>query len=134
MDQTDFGPPGAGQGRAGGAAPDRFGRAPRPRPVPPQEPPFPGTESVDPERVFRGPGYTAPTPPSNGTASTALWFTLAGVFLPPLLLVSLILGAIGLIRAPRLAGVGGRAAGGALAVSLVLLGLWGLVWILLATF
>lgn len=95
--------------------------------------PFPGTEDVDPAEVFRGPGYTAPPSPTNGVATTALWMCVAGVFFPPLLVLSAILGGIGLARAPRLHHVGARAGGGALAVSLVLITLWALVYVLIRT-
>jgi hypothetical protein len=110
---------------------DRFGTTPRTvREAPSAATPFPGSEAVDPAAVFRGPGYTAPPPPTNGVSSTALWMTVVGVFLPPVLVVSALLGAIGLARAPRLHRVGARAAGGALAVSLVLIGLWALIYVL----
>lgn len=92
--------------------------------------PFPGTEDVDPAVVFRGPGYTSPLPPTNGLSTTALWLTVVGVFLPPVLLVSGLLGAIGLARAPRLHRVGARQGGAALAISLVLIALWALIYVL----
>lgn len=92
--------------------------------------PFPGTEDVDPATVFRGPGYTSPLPPTNGLSTTALWLTVVGVFLPPLLVVSGLLGAIGLARAPRLHRVGARQGGAALAISLVLIALWALIYVL----
>jgi len=56
--------------------------------------------------------------------------TVVGVFLPPVLLVSGLLGAIGLARAPRLHRVGARQGGAALAISLVLIALWALIYVL----
>ena len=137
MDDTEF-RPGSGTGPPPpvAAAPqpgaDRFA-GPQPVTAAPAWPAFPGTDGVDPAAVFRGPGYQSPLPPTNGVATTALWLTLVGVFLPPVLLVSAVLGGIGLARAPRLHRAGARAGGGALAVSLVLLLLWGLAYLLLQT-
>lgn len=111
---------------------DRFAATPRTdRQAPTGPVPFPGSEAVDAAAVFRGPGYTAPLPPTNGLSTTALWLTVVGVFLPPVLVVSALLGGIGLARAPRLHRVGARAGGAALAISLVLIGLWALIYVLI---
>ncbi|MGO3795942.1 MAG: hypothetical protein ACTJGR_02335, partial [Pauljensenia sp.] len=111
---------------------DRFGAPPRSdRETPVVATPFPGAEDVDAVAVFRGPGYTSPLPPTNGLSTSALWLTVVGVFLPPVLVISALLGAIGLARAPRLHGVGARAGGAALAISLVLIGLWALIYVLI---
>lgn len=111
---------------------DRFGAPPRSdRETPVVATPFPGAEDVDAVAVFRGPGYTSPLPPTNGLSTSALWLTVVGVFLPPVLVISALLGAMGLARAPRLHGVGARAGGAALAISLVLIGLWALIYVLI---
>lgn len=94
---------------------------------------FPGTEQVDPARVFATPGYTSPPPPTNAMAQVALWLSVPLLFAGPFLLVSAILGAVSLARSSGMHGAGRRAAAGALAISVVGLVLWGLLWLVLGT-
>ena len=62
---------------------------------------FPGTQYVNLEEVFADGGYTSPKPMANTAAKLALWFSVFGVFLIPLV-VSVILAVIGLVRARNL--------------------------------
>ena len=52
---------------------------------------FPGTESLDPAKIFRGSGYEAPRPEVSGMARWALGFSLLG-FIPFLSPIGLGLG------------------------------------------
>ncbi|MCI1662026.1 MAG: hypothetical protein LKI27_03890 [Actinomyces sp.] len=96
--------------------------------------PFPGTDQVDPARVFRASGYTSPAPSRNGVAQVALWLSVAFLVpLPPLLAVSAALGGIAWIRAGGRGGAGLRAARGAVAISASGIALWGLLVLLIWT-
>ena len=102
------------------AALDRFGTGPRQSaPSPPPMSAFPGSEDVDPTRVFAGPGYTSPPPPGNAMARVAVWLCVAGFLLPVLLPVSTVLAGVGLARSSRVGGVGREAALAALVISLL---------------
>lgn len=87
---------------------------------------FPGTETLDPGEVFRGPGYQAPRPPKSGTATAALTLALLG-FIPLLSPIALLLGYVALgDTAEGLKSGRGKAEA---AVSLGVMGtiLWGLM-------
>ncbi len=106
---------------------DRFAVGSRTQSPPVAPPPFPGTDAVDPNEVFSSPGYTGPPPPRNSVAVVALWLTVFFIFLPPLLVVSGILGVWGLVLSETRQGVGRRAGLAALVVSVLAGVLWGAI-------
>ncbi|WP_159624117.1 DUF4190 domain-containing protein [Actinomyces sp. zg296] len=71
----------------------------------PPRPPFPGTESLDPARIFSGPGYQAPPVRTDGVATAALLCAILS-FIPLLGLVAAGLGAWALRRLGRSYGTG----------------------------
>ncbi len=92
--------------------------------------PFPGTEGLDPTMVVRGPGYTAPPSPTNPLAQVALWVSVPSLLVPPLLIVTAVLGVIAWILASRRQNVGGQAARGATAISATGILLWVSLYVL----
>lgn len=94
---------------------------------------FPGTEDVDPARVFATPGYTGPQPPSTAMAQTALWLAVPGLVLPIFLPLAVILAGVALLRARRTRHAGHHTALAALIVSLVGILLWGALYVLIAS-
>jgi len=90
---------------------------------------FPGTEKIDRQRVFAGPGYLSPRPPRSAVATPAVWISAIGLVIFPLLAVGILLGVIGL-RETRDGQVSGRAASRA-AVTLGSMGavIWLMFWI-----
>ncbi|QWW19730.1 hypothetical protein I6B53_00900 [Schaalia sp. 19OD2882] len=92
---------------------------------------FPGTEDIDPSRVFAGPGYWSPPAPRNPLATTTLWLTVLFIFLPPLLVLSAGMGGVALFQSVSRGGVGRRQSLAAIIISAVCLLLWILIYLVL---
>lgn len=88
---------------------------------------FPGTEEVDPARVFAGPGYTSPRPPFSTWARVAVVAAVLGVF-PGISLLAVVAGHLALRETTRT-----RASGRGMALAGLALGYIGVsLWLLLA--
>lgn len=89
--------------------------------------PFPGSEHVDPALVLAGPGYTSMPQGRHPLARLALGCAAVGMVIAPLLVLSLLMGAVALLPAWDREGVGTHHALAAVVISLVGLGAWALL-------
>ena len=112
---------------------DRFGYAPGRLRVPTADlsgPTFPGTQYVDVAAIFADGGYNSPKPIGNPLAKVALWVSVFGVFVLPVL-ISVVLAIIALERAQSLPGrVGSREAIAALVFNGILVVGTGIIFLI----